>query len=355
MVNPELRLAIAEAQLLLAFASRNGKSLTEETVGVMVKSGAQSEMSEAEETAFWTHFALLTAAVAPVSAESVRAMASLDGGKSPVQKTVRRYTITAIAALVVLVVLQAYWAVGALIIADLKSTEAKFKEVEMRILAERKTPDDAAPGQAQPQDGAPGDGSGKRGQNAARNRMELNAQKENLEIYLAANYHWLMLWNSIPNLIVNIDEIDEIDQIGRDGPPTAPEMAAKEYKKKTVYLQCTTVTMEILQKYMLPLIYGFLGACVYILRNLSYKIKNYAYINASVINFHIRLCLGTLAGIAIVWFVSPEKAADPLLSLSPLALAFLAGYSVELLFALMDTVINAFTGSGSAPKEERQS
>ncbi|MDR2548789.1 MAG: hypothetical protein LBD10_01090 [Desulfobulbus sp.] len=342
-VNPELKSAVAEAQLLLAFASRNGKSLTEETVNIVVKSGVQSELTEAEETAFWRHFALLTAAVAPVSAESVQAMASLAGQKSPVQKTVQRYTVTAIVALAVLVMLQAYWAVGAFVISDMKSTQAQLSEVEMRILAGGKTSGDSLePGLAH--EGAQESGRRSRRQNAASESMELKTKKENLEIYLDANYHWLKLWSRIPNTILGIDTMCD--------PNNSPEDAIKE---NIAYLQSATVTMDILQKYLLPLVYGFLGACVYILRNLSSKIKAYAFINASIINFHIRLCLGTLGGIAIVWFVSPEKGADPILSLSPLALAFLAGYSVELLFTVMDTVINAFTGdNASSPKEEKK-
>ncbi|WP_310601031.1 hypothetical protein [Desulfobulbus sp.] len=341
-VNPELKSAVAEAQLLLAFASRNGKSLTEETVNIVVKSGMQSELTEAEETAFWRHFALLTAAVAPVSAESVQAMASLAGQKSPVQKTVQRYTVTAILALAVLVMLQAYWAIGAFVISDMKSTQAQLSEVEMRILAGGKTTGDSLePGLAH--EGAQESRRSRR-QSTASESMELKTKKENLEIYLDANYHWLKLWSRIPNTILGIDTMYD--------PDNSPEDAIKE---NIAYLQSATVTMDILQKYLLPLVYGFLGACVYILRNLSSKIKAYAFINASIINFHIRLCLGTLGGIAIVWFVSPEKGADPILSLSPLALAFLAGYSVELLFTVMDTVINAFTGdNASSPREEKK-
>ncbi len=333
-INPELKNAVGEAQLLLAFASRNGKSLSEETVNIVVRSGSQDSMTEAEEAAFWRHFALLTAEIAPVSAESVRAMSSLEGQKSPVQKTVRRYTITAIAALAVLVMLQAYWAVGALVISNMKSTQEQLKEVEIRMLAGGS----GALEQDRTLEGPPEPGKRPQKRDTASKSMELKSKKETLDIYLEANYHWIKLWSTIPNFFLGIDSMYDSD--GEKG---------DEIKENIAYLQCATITMDILQKYLLPLIYGFLGACVYILRNLSSKIKTYAFINASIINFHIRLCLGTLGGIAIVWFFSPENSTDPILSLSPLALAFLAGYSVELLFAVMDTVITAFTSNSSSP------
>ena len=352
VINPELKNAISEAQLLLAFASRHGHSLTEETVNIIVKSGMQDEISEADETAFWKHFSILAAAVAPVSAESVRAIASVDGKRSQVQKTVRRFTITAVVALAVLVTLQAYWAVGALIISDMKSTQAQLKEVELSMRAGSTYSGNESPGQQQqPQ-------QQQHPQRGGRNftwlwekalegpSEELKFKKEDLEMYVAANYRWLELWSTIPNSLLGIDTIRVTEN--------DPEDAKRE--NIITFLQCATITMDILQKYILPLIYGFLGACVYVLRNLSSKIKAYAFLNASTINFHIRLCLGTLGGIAIVWFISPEKTTEPIMSLSPLALAFLAGYSVELLFAVMDTVINAFTGNRTtSPKEEQTS
>jgi hypothetical protein len=357
-VNPELKNAISEAQLLLAFASRHGHSLTEETVNIIVKSGMQDEISEADETAFWKHFAILAAAVAPVSAESVRAIATVDGKRSQVQKTVRRFTITAVVALAVLVTLQAYWAVGALIISDMKTTQAQLKEVELSMRAGSNSSGNESPGQQQLQQPQQQPQQQQRPQRGGRNftwlwekalegpSEELKFKKEDLEMYVAANYRWLELWSTIPNSLLGIDTIHVTEK--------DPEDAIRE--NIIAYLQCATITMDILQKYILPLIYGFLGACVYVLRNLSSKIKAYAFLNASTINFHIRLCLGTLGGIAIVWFISPEKTTEPVMSLSPLALAFLAGYSVELLFAVMDTVINAFTGNRTAsPKEEQTS
>ena len=361
-VNPELKNAISEAQLLLAFASRHGHRLTEETVNTIVRSGMQDEMSEADETAFWKHFSLLATAVAPVSAESVRAITPVDGKKSHVQKTVRRFTITAVAALAVLVMVQAYWAVGALVISDMKTTQAQLKEVEMSIRAGGKSSDNESSGQQQLQQRQqqPPQQSQQQAhpQRGGRNftwlweralegpSEELKIKRDDLEIYLDANYRWLKQWSTIPNSILGVDELYATAENPED-----------EIRGNIIaYLQSANITMDILQKYILPLIYGFLGACVYVLRSLSSKIKACAFLNASTINFHIRLCLGTLGGIAIVWFISPEKVTEPTISLSPLALAFLAGYSVELLFAVMDTVINAFTGNRTtAPREEKAS
>jgi hypothetical protein len=54
-------------------------------------------------------------------------------------------------------------------------------------------------------------------------------------------------------------------------------------------------------------------------------------------------CLGMLGGMVVAWFVAPTAADGLFKSLSPFALAFLAGYSIELVFAAMDRFIAAFT------------
>ncbi|WP_395011407.1 hypothetical protein [Undibacterium sp.] len=82
---------------------------------------------------------------------------------------------------------------------------------------------------------------------------------------------------------------------------------------------------------------------MYVLRTLSFEISTCIYTEASNIGFRIRLSLGTLGGMVFAWFVIPEKNDNVLQSLSPFALAFLAGYSVEILFAAMDRFLVAFT------------
>jgi len=113
----------------------------------------------------------------------------------------------------------------------------------------------------------------------------------------------------------------------------------------------TTWAKQILQgmsAYLLPLVYGLVGACAFVLRALSRQIRERTFSSTdSVIQFGLRLVLGALAGISIGWFLKPEISADSLVSsLSPLALAFIAGYSVELVFTAVDKIISAFTGSG---------
>jgi hypothetical protein len=98
--------------------------------------------------------------------------------------------------------------------------------------------------------------------------------------------------------------------------------------------------LDAFAKYLLPLLYGLLGAFAYVLRTLTVDVKNLTYTPESNIRYGLRLQLGALAGLAIGWFIDPNTTG---LNLSSWALAFLAGYSVEVLFAAMDKFIAAFS------------
>ena len=97
--------------------------------------------------------------------------------------------------------------------------------------------------------------------------------------------------------------------------------------------------LEALSTYVVPLLYGLLGALAYVLREIAKEVRAVTFSNASIIRYNLRLSLGLLAGITVGFLVSPDAAqgavqeAQPiptLATLGPMALAFLAGYSVEL-------------------------
>ena len=56
----------------------------------------------------------------------------------------------------------------------------------------------------------------------------------------------------------------------------------------------------------------------------------------------LRIFLGALAGLAIGWFLQPENMSG-FNAISPFALAFVAGYSVDLLFTFLDKIVKAFS------------
>jgi hypothetical protein len=118
----------------------------------------------------------------------------------------------------------------------------------------------------------------------------------------------------------------------------------------------------VLGNSILPLLYGLLGSVVFIMRQLF---GNGEDLFGGVLGgmgdgkllfgrVILRICLGGVAGLAIGWFWTPESAKEftqpTTFSTAPFAIAFLAGFSIEVLFSILDRVIAAINPKQVSPK-----
>jgi hypothetical protein len=87
----------------------------------------------------------------------------------------------------------------------------------------------------------------------------------------------------------------------------------------------------------LPLLLGLVGACAYVTRLISEQIKESTFSSTSSVRHLVRVALGALAG-AIVGFGWIGTG----VSASPLAVAFIAGYAIEPVFATVDSIAEKF-------------
>jgi hypothetical protein len=106
--------------------------------------------------------------------------------------------------------------------------------------------------------------------------------------------------------------------------------------------------LAVLQGYLLPLLYGWIGATAYVVRSLAREARERLYRRENDTAYTLRIFLGSLAGLAIGWFLKPEDVSG-FNAISPFALAFAAGYSVDLLFTLLDKIVNAFSAPHDVP------
>jgi hypothetical protein len=95
--------------------------------------------------------------------------------------------------------------------------------------------------------------------------------------------------------------------------------------------------------YLLPVLYGALGTCAFILRSLYAQMLDRSFDPRRSGEFVVRLFLGMLSGVTVQWVFVKDGHGMPD-GTTPLVLAFLAGYSVELLFSGMDRLLTAVTG-----------
>lgn len=88
---------------------------------------------------------------------------------------------------------------------------------------------------------------------------------------------------------------------------------------------------------LVPMLLGAIGACTYVLRLMSQQIADTTFSTTSPIRHFVRVALGALAGVAIGLggFVTNS-------GLSAAALAFIAGYAVEPVFATLDAFAAKF-------------
>lgn len=127
------------------------------------------------------------------------------------------------------------------------------------------------------------------------------------------------------------------------GSPPSDENLETGLQKNIRTLVAVETEVNIIQTYVLPLLYGLLGSCAYVLRQLTLETRARTFRRELGIAYWLHIFLGVLAGLAIGWFLRPEAASDGLIrGLTPFALSFLAGYSVEVLFAAMDRLVAAF-------------
>lgn len=338
-MNPKLREAVQDAQTLLAHAAQTGKSLDPTIIAIVVTTGSICEsgsVTDKQESDFWGAFDTLSKAVNPVSVSSLHAtmdsLTPIDAGLfglnakrgSLARRAVRWYTGIAILSLLVLLLFQIYWLFGTAITGGILRVKKDYDETVAKIAAYK--------------GGITHSQANKPTLLDSRSEAELEAlndHKDNLMMEGETIYNLLEVWSK-PWEDKNMLNISCKNNGTEDlGLVKACTNIARNYAAVEV--------LNVLQRYPLPLLYGLLGACVYILRTLSSQIRARTYSESSNIDFRIRLYLGTLGGMVSAWFLTPEVADGVFKSISPFALAFLAGYSIELVFAAMDRIISAFT------------
>jgi len=105
---------------------------------------------------------------------------------------------------------------------------------------------------------------------------------------------------------------------------------------------------NIVGGFLLPMLYGALGTCAFVLRSLFREMVDRTFDGRRAGEFKVRIFLGTLSGLSLQWLVvrSDGTVAG---GITPAVLAFLGGYSVEMLFTAIDRLVHAVAGRLRAP------
>jgi hypothetical protein len=138
----------------------------------------------------------------------------------------------------------------------------------------------------------------------------------------------------------------QLQSLGPQHPPNSINQLNE--LKDTMIMGILEMLLAFFSEYLLPMLYGLTGSCAFVLRKLSDEIDKMTYAHDAKVRHTLRLNIGLLAGLAVGWFLKPSASDPSLTSLSPLALAFIAGYGSDMFFVFLDKAVNTFTPAGSA-------
>lgn len=108
------------------------------------------------------------------------------------------------------------------------------------------------------------------------------------ENHLRASYQLLQYWNQVW-MLGNDFQLAPTDQLI---PPGQEERTIHF----ATHLIAAQSVLQMLQNYVLPLMYGLLGAFIFVLRSLLQQIRTLTYTASREIGYRLRLTLGCLAG-----------------------------------------------------------
>lgn len=360
--------SLYEAELLIRHTSMVGKDIPREILDSILNAkqlARQGNLTFENESKFWTAFSKLAKISYPVSVESLKSahVRSIPNGKSFPQnfRNFFKYSDADLAAIqfrglaifvvLLIIVLQIYWLVGVNIIKKIDKLEGR---VGTKISKADKN------------------NSNSKDTHSISAKTILEIQQKSLE--LNTSYEFLYKWNNPVTWVLNIDlshylngahseHASDADHSAKDHFVFVAQPADQDLTLKNITIDLARFIIDSLNFFCLPFLYGLMGATAYVLRKLSHDIATVTYTPQSNVEYRLRITLGAMAGMAVVWLFHPSSIVlgDEIQNgsnvfggifdaLSPLALAFIAGYSVEVMFSVMDTTIAKFSENSSIKK-----
>lgn len=332
--------AVQDAQRLLEYASIKGievpADLVTQIVGAQALLGRPSAEKEtfATQESFWSALSKLSALTKPATTESVRhaatttpaafatlwAKLSRSGVSTPVMKSTSEVAVGqarfwALIGLLLIVVFQSYYEVG-------ESALTKYREAQtiVRSSIDRVRELDLAVAKAEATK-ATADEISHLNREIAVSRRKIEEANEQTE----RRIHWM-----------------KVMLFWQDWTIKDPDDPQASFDLSQRILSVLEGMLTLLGAFILPITWSFLGAALYVSRALADDIRTMTYAPERAILHRSRYYMGMVAGfIAAKLFPTSTGISEETVSI--FAVALLVGYSVEVLFSLLDRLISAFS------------
>lgn len=382
--NPEgeLEYALKDVDLLIAYLSKTGKTVPKELVNKLVQAkrrGPVADWTEDQEADFWFTFNDITRLIKPMTMASLKAFAvnldyaysiNKDSRKGKLQKTIFRYGFMAFVLVFTIIVTHTYHFIGSDVLE--KSQELFQERNQVREEIEKRKIS-----------------AGVFAENAgtARNISAALWQDEQYQLLLArertldqefdANrtllFEWNMVWrlgkrmepelslydehrysaridkltrekDSLENRLANAKP-EEVDRLKAEAAGNDRELdeildEVHLHKSRDLFFRSGLSAMfvlNLLHDYLLPMLYGCLGAFVMVLRAICNSIKNETFSGSYALDYNLRISLGAVSGMASGLFMGDNTLLNGG-GFSMMLISFIVGYNIDVLFALIDNV-----------------
>lgn len=326
----QLSQAVENANLMLMHASEQGLEIEADLIEKVVKAKyleRENAWTQAEEADFWRVFRDIAQAIQPVTIDSIKAanektssvswferLLGIKKNRTLTRKSVQRYIRWALLSLAVMLIIQIYLSVGNTILTAIDQYDLEIKRIEGEI---------ANKGLSDIQ------------KNALELEKDVVADKREKNLELLAK--WL---RPIDYMLLNKPADLSDFRLGKSTREQNREVYERINDLGIRVTQSAKHPILVIGSYILPLFYGLLGAYAYVLRVLFEDIRTITYSLDSDIRYILRINLGALAGLTVGLLNIGSGGG---LNLSPLALAFIAGYSIEFVFTAIDRFIGGIT------------
>jgi hypothetical protein len=326
--------SVIDAERLLEYASTQGIVLDQNIVDTIVDAkqflgkDATDPGSFPLQKQFWSALSKLSLATKPATLESLRYSAMLEQSRlakivswvarreprtrSTIDVAMGRARWYVLIGLIFVAIFQLYFQVGNSFVADYHTARAEYVKNEQTIAENENQPG--------PTDKPPSATAAKRNTIAAEALKTMSITNQLLKEKIGrkiALVQSLLIW-------------------------------VRNWPEDEFYLaQKAIETMEgvitVLGDFVLPILWGFLGAALYVTRTLAEDIKTRVFSRDRIINYRLRYYMGAVAGFIAVKFFVPILGTTSIAAITPPALALLVGYSVEVLFTVFDKLIITFS------------
>jgi hypothetical protein len=348
---------IDDARMMISYAASRGKKIPAgfiESLEGLAEHGKSNHLAHTKN--FWQLYAALSSELRPVTADSLRACLELvPGTPSIAGRAARRYSRWAYAVLILVFAFQGYWFLLNSVIDNLRHNQDIVKQYSLLMDATRKKLTDEIKGDPT-FDQVRAAMDKHLMDNAAILQARTDKKDETSFRLLTADEEQL----------VKISQRSSLNALGNLSGWLSWIIYPKNNSDAFFYfdMQASNVQdlgsaqfiLDILNRFILPTLFGLTGASLYIIRRLAAEIQAATYTKDLDIAMNLRFFLGGFAGLAIGWLALPNSTTAANLSgpsstifasLSPLALSFIAGYAVEIFFHIVDRLISSFTTTPS--------